>query len=94
MLRVTVQDASGQPIPNVELLIRWSNSEDRFYTGLKPGVGPGYADFELDKGQTYQLSVVGMESEVATGIVADLCTDEGHMASWDVVFQLINQPRS
>ncbi len=90
MLRITVRDAAGDPRPNVELLIRWSDGEERFFTGLKPENSPGYADYRLQKGQTYQVGIVGTLSDVATGIAGDLCATQDHLASWEVVFQLTN----
>jgi hypothetical protein len=87
-LTVIVYDADGQPQPGVELLIRWPGGEDRFITGLKPELGAGYADFDMAKGETYQVTIIGTESDVAQGIVADQCVDEGYAASWDIVFRL------
>jgi hypothetical protein len=85
-----VLDVAGHPQANVELLIRWTGGEDRAYTGLKPEKGIGYADFDLVVGQSYQVGVIGLESDVAQGIVADECegAESGRIASWEVVFQL------
>ena len=71
-------------------MIRWTGGEDRAYTGLKPEVGAGYADFDLAVGQSYQVGVIGIESDVAQGIVADECdgAEGGRIASWEVVFRL------
>ena len=83
---VMVLDYEGQPQPNIELLVRWDLGDDRFFTGLKPEVGPGYADFTMAKDHVYQVVVVGAESQVAQGIVADTCA-EGYLASWQIAFQ-------
>ena len=91
-LRIVVLDAQGEQQPNVELLIRWRDGEDRAFTGLKPEVGVGYADLQMEAGQSYQVGVIGIESDVAQGIEADECPEDGtgsrQMASWEVVFQL------
>ena len=89
MLKVIVRDAAGEPQPNTELLIRWDGGEERFFTGLKPQNGSGYADFRLQKGQTYQVGIVGTPSDVATGITGDVCSTQDYLASWEVVFQLV-----
>jgi hypothetical protein len=86
-LVVMVLDADGQQEPSVELLVRWSGGDDRFYTGLKPEMGAGYADMALQRGTTYQVVVISAESEIAQDIVADACADTGRTASWHVVFQ-------
>jgi hypothetical protein len=83
---VVVLDAEGEPQPNVELFIRWSSGDDHFFTGLKPEIGAGYADYDLTKGETYQVEVV-VDSEVAQGIVADVCAGGERLASWYLVFQ-------
>ena len=84
-------NTEGEQQPNVELLVRWSDGEDRVFTGLKPEVGAGYADFTMEQGQNYQVGVIGMESDVAQGIVADECSDGAggtRLASWEIVFRL------
>ena len=83
---VMVLDAGGGQVPNAELFIRWGSGEDRFFTGLKPEFGEGYADYTMEKGETYQVSIV-VDSDVAQGIAADACTGTDQLASWHVVFQ-------
>ncbi|MBN1934815.1 MAG: hypothetical protein JW934_09130 [Anaerolineae bacterium] len=90
VLAVTVLDETGRPQPGVELLVRWNGGDDRFFTGLKPELGPGYADFTLARGQTYELVMVGMESDVVQGLDAEGC-GEAQLASWTVVLRL-NRP--
>jgi hypothetical protein len=91
-VRITVLDQEGEQQPNVELLLRWSEGEDRAFTGLKPEIGVGYADFVVAAGQSYQVAMIGIESDVAQGIVVDECIGEsmekGQIASWEIVFQL------
>jgi hypothetical protein len=83
---VTVLDADGQPKPNVELFVRWSDGDDHFFTGLKPEISPGYADLEMIKGETYQVEAV-VQSDVAREMVADVCEGQERLASWRVVFR-------
>lgn len=90
VLAVTVLDEAGRPQPGVELLVRWNGSTDRFFTGLKPDISAGYADFTLERGQICELVVVGMESQVVQGLDTDGC-GEAQLASWTVVFRL-NRP--
>lgn len=86
-LMVMVLDAEGQQLPNVELLVRWDGGEDRFVTGLKPDIGLGYADFDLERGQSYQLVVIGAASQVVQNIVAEPCEGASHLATWQVLLQ-------
>jgi hypothetical protein len=82
-----VFDSEGEPLPNIELLIRWDDGEDRFFTGLKPERGIGYADYALAAGKSYQVGIIGLASDFAQGIVSDDC-DDGTRASWDLIFRL------
>jgi len=54
-LEVVVRDAAGQEVPSVELVVSWSGGEEHFFTGLKPELGLGYADFEMTVGMIYTL---------------------------------------
>jgi hypothetical protein len=86
-LMVMVLDAEGQQLPNVELLVRWDGGEDRFVTGLKPDIGLGYADFDLERGHTYQLVVIGAPSQLVQNIVAETCERASHLSTWQVMLQ-------
>ena len=55
LLQVFVIDKSGKPIPGVEAIVTWQGGEDHFFTGLKPQVDLGYADFSMQPGELYNL---------------------------------------
>jgi hypothetical protein len=89
---IYVQDQRGMGLPNVEIRVSWATGEDRFFTGLKPEVDSGYADFEMQSGVSYQVRVGGVDSEVAGEISAVPCTGgEGdeQAAAWRVIFQRV-----
>lgn len=92
-LRVYVNDFRGRGIPGVEIRVSWPGGADRFYTGLKSALNPGYADFQMAPDQTYQIELVNLPSVVtATAINAQadmLCPTlpVGVAPSWQVVFQ-------
>jgi hypothetical protein len=56
-IQVVVLDAAGDGVPGVEVLVLWDEGEDRFYTGLKPELGWGYADFSMQVGEVYSLEL-------------------------------------
>jgi hypothetical protein len=83
----------GEGVSGVEILITWSGGRDRFFTGFKPEIDPGYADFQMEPGQLYQIELVsaptrGEVPEVMVNPEA-LCPDlpEEVIPSWQVVFQ-------
>ncbi|MCR4406494.1 MAG: hypothetical protein NUW24_06165 [Anaerolineae bacterium] len=86
-IMVYVQDQHGLGLPNVEIRVSWATGEDRFFTGLKPDIDPGYADFEMQPGVSYQVRVGGIDSEIAGRISAEPCAGDGGTAAWRVIFQ-------
>ncbi|GAB4533918.1 MAG: hypothetical protein Fur0018_23600 [Anaerolineales bacterium] len=88
LIRVVVKDAAGQPVPGVGALIRWDGTEETFFTGLKPELGAGVADFEMTPGVSYTL-VVGQGGQLITDIQAAECQGAyggRHWGSWMLVF--------
>jgi hypothetical protein len=91
---VHVQDAAGDGVPGVQILVVWDNGQDRFFTGLKPELGAGYADFTMEPDTTYSLQLIEGESPV-TGLTAEECTGssgEPYPGSWLLIFQQPGAP--
>lgn len=55
LLQITVQLTSRRQLPGIELILSWSGGEEHFFTGLKPELGNGYADFSMSPGVFYTL---------------------------------------
>jgi len=55
LLQVTVQLTSRRQLPGIELVLSWSGGEEHFFTGFKPDLGNGYADFAMSPGVFYTL---------------------------------------
>ncbi len=89
LIQVEAQDAAGQPVPGVEVIINWDGSEERFYTGLKPELDPGYADYAIQPGQTYQIRLAD-GGEPASGLTAVECEapdSSRFWGSWNLIFR-------
>ncbi len=87
---VYVRDEQGEGIPGVEVQVSWEAGTDTFYTGLRPDEGPGYADFEMQAGQTYAVTLAGESSETAQGLSRDTAAQSCPASStpwWQIVFQ-------
>ena len=58
LLQVQLNDAAGQPVPGVEIRISWPNGKETFFTGFKPEINLGFADFLMAPGVIYTLQVM------------------------------------
>lgn len=58
-MMIEVLDQDGDPLPGVELIVLWDEGQDRFFTGLKPEISAGYADFTMQSGVRYAIQVAG-----------------------------------
>ncbi len=88
LLQVRVFDASGRPVPGVEVLVVWDQGQGHFFTGLKPELGLGYGDFAMEPGTIYTLQLVS-SAEVVTGLRAEECQSpegESFPGSWSLTF--------
>lgn len=77
LLQIWVENAAGLAIPGVHIQITWKDGEESFFTGLKPEINAGYADYEMTKGTVYSLRV-GENGETITNLETADCTSEGH----------------
>jgi hypothetical protein len=72
LLQVYVIDSHRRPLPGVELIVTWDGGEDHFFTGFKPELGNGYADFLMQSGISYTLRV-GSGGTPATNLTVPSC---------------------
>jgi hypothetical protein len=74
---IQVRDSSGLPLAGVDILVSWDGGQQRIFTGLKPELGIGYADFIMTPGTHYSLQLPST-SLVVTELSASDCTaDDG-----------------
>jgi hypothetical protein len=79
LLQVYLTDSSNRPAAGVELVITWQGGEEHFFTGLKPDLGYGYADYRMTDKTEYALSLSAGSTRV-TGLSAPICLDTGGKA--------------
>lgn len=93
LLRVYVRDRLGAGVPGVQVKITWSGGEDSFFTGFKPEIDLGYADFQMRPDQQYDLTLANVET---AGEMPEVKWDNQALCpnlpanvqpSWQVVFQ-------
>lgn len=81
LIIVEVRDAEGNPLAGVLVIVTWEDHEERFYTGLKPEKGLGYADFTLTPGRVYALRL-GESGTPIYGLFAVECQDAQGNPYW------------
>jgi hypothetical protein len=93
-IQVLVLDAARNGVPGVEVFVVWDTGQSTFFTGLKPELGPGFADFTMQEGVTYSLQLKQGDS-LETGISSKTCTDgdgEPFAGSWLFTYQQFASP--
>jgi hypothetical protein len=88
LIQVQVKDIDGRPIPGVEVVVNWDEGENHFFTGLKPELGLGYADFIMSPGTVYTLRLVEGSEIIPELTPAECETPSGsrYWGSWQLVF--------
>jgi hypothetical protein len=77
LLQVIVFDSRRRQLAGAKIMITWDGGEEEFFTGLKPELGNGYADFIMDPTTTYTVQL-GAGSDIASGLTTSTCqTAEG-----------------
>ncbi len=85
---VYVRDEDGRGLAGVEVMVSGPEGDDSFFTGLKPEVGPGFADFLITTPGTYAVQVLDGASQTAEGLAfEDTCPAGSPYRSWRVVFR-------
>lgn len=75
LLQVVILDTRRRPAPGREVIAAWDSGEEHFFTGLKPELGNGYADFVMQAGTFYSVRVAAGGPPV-TGVTPPSCTAE------------------
>lgn len=72
LLQIIVFNANRRQLAGIKLKINWDSGEEEFFTGFKPELGNGYADFIMTPNLFYTIQPVG-SSEIVSDLVAPTC---------------------
>jgi hypothetical protein len=72
LLQVMVFSSSRRQVTGAKIIIAWESGEDQFFTGLKPEIGNGYADFVMSPTIVYTLRLAA-GSDIVDGLIAPTC---------------------
>lgn len=79
LVQIQVEDSEGQPLPGLELIVSWSTGQETIFTGLKPELGSGYADFTIVQGETYTVQAA-QGGELVGDLTVQQCETQGGSA--------------
>lgn len=89
-IEVYVNDIGGNGIPAIKILVEWADQQATFFTGLKPEIDLGYADFQMTPNQTYTVTLVGL-AEPVFGIDSHACETPSNTVQTPT-YQLVYAP--
>jgi hypothetical protein len=76
LLQVEIRDERHVGVPGVGITVTWDGGQETFYTGLKPQVFDGYADFLMKPGVQYTLRLAE-GGEPVNNLAAAECAPAG-----------------
>ncbi|MGB7540008.1 MAG: hypothetical protein WBM17_15820 [Anaerolineales bacterium] len=97
LVQVLVRTPGGQGVAGVAIRILWEGGGSSFVTGMKPELSPGYADYEIETGKVYQITLgdgltVVRELSVpncpGATAVAGAGSNAAFAGSWRLVFEM------
>jgi len=91
LLQVIVTDARRRPVAGAEIIVTWDGGEERFFSGFKPELGNGYADFVMQAGLVYAIRV-GAGGVPVTNVSPPACTSTDGASFTGVIRLNFQQP--
>jgi hypothetical protein len=89
LLQVVVLNPNRRQLAGIKIIITWDAGEEEFFTGLKPELGNGYADFSMTPDTSYTVQLA-LGSQVTTDLVAPTCqtpSGENFLGGYKLTFQ-------
>jgi hypothetical protein len=91
LLQIIIMDSHRRQVAGIKIIVTWDEGEDHFFTGFKPELGDGYADFIMQADTVYSVRVVEGGSFVPN-ISAPACTDPNGAAYLGGLLLTFQQP--
>jgi hypothetical protein len=91
LLQILILSSNRRQMPGVEILITWEGGAENFFTGLKPELGNGYADYIMTPDVTYTVQL-RPGSDIASGLTAPTCQTPSGEAFFGGIKLTFQQP--
>lgn len=75
LLQVIVLNSNRRQVAGAKITITWEGGEEQFFTGLKPELGNGYADYIMTPSTTYTVQLAS-GSDIAAGLTTPTCQSQ------------------
>jgi hypothetical protein len=88
-IQIFINNGAGLGVAGVQIILTWDDGQESIFTGLKPEIDLGYADFVMTPETTYTLQVSG-GGQLISDLFAPECEDEGsgrYWGSWRLIFK-------
>jgi hypothetical protein len=72
LLQVFVYNNNRKQLAGIKLTVTWDGGEEQFFTGFKPEIGNGYADFIMTPNSTYTVQLA-RGSDIVSGLTTPTC---------------------
>jgi len=92
LIQVVTEDAQGNQIAGVEVVVTWDNGFDHFFTGLKPELGAGYGDFTMTSGVVYSVHLAQSPGVSIEGLSSESCSAPGGQPYPGSILLIFKQP--
>ncbi len=80
LLEIIVLDSNGSGLPGLPIQVAWEDRSEIFYTGFKPELGAGFADFQMEANLIYSVEILNLTEPVG-GIDSSECTTDTNLLS-------------
>ena len=91
LLQIMILSSNRRQMPGMEILITWEGGAENFFTGLKPELGNGYADYVMTPDVTYTVQL-RLGSDIASGLTAPTCQTPSGEAFFGGIKLTFQQP--
>lgn len=72
LLQILIFNSNRRQVAGARIIITWDSGEEQFFTGLKPEVGNGYADYSMSPNIIYTVHLAS-GSDSASELAAPTC---------------------
>ena len=89
LLQILVMNSRRKQLAGIEIRVTWDAGNDQFFTGLKPELGNGYADFLMTPNTAYTVQLA-KGSDISSGLFTQVCqtpSGESFLGGYKLTFQ-------